>query len=425
MKTDGGLTSKVHVAGHAIARRLPAFRQWVRKHYYATQGRRYARIADSIATDASVVFFESYGGRSYACSPRAIYQAMRADPRFADATYVWSFKEGFAPADEPELEGAAFVQRGTQDYYEALAVAGTIVLNTRLPEYVTPKPDQTYVQCWHGTPLKRLGYDVEVETTNVMNTAAELAERFGWDARKWTYLVSPSAYTSLHLCDAFGVPQQRRADVVLEVGYPRNDELVRLRDDASMRAAACAQLGVAEGKKVLLYAPTWRDDQYTDGVGYSMKLMVDFERLREALGDKWVVLFRAHYYIANSFDFDGLGGFVIDVSKAGDINQLYLAADVLLTDYSSVMFDYANLHRPILLYCPDVDEYASATRGFYFDIHEVPGPLCRTMEELCDALGSIGSYEADYGQEYRGFVERFCPLDDGCAAQRVVDAVAG
>ena len=425
MKTDGGLTSKVHVAGHAIMRRLPALRQQVRKVYYAMQQKRYERIANGIATDASVVFFEAYGGRNYACSPRAIYEAMLDDPRFADCTFVWSFKEGFAPANEPKLAHVATVQRGTQGYYEALGLAGTLVLNTRLPEYVAPKPDQTYVQCWHGTPLKRLGYDVEVETTNVMNTSAELAARFGWDAAKWTYLLSPSPFTSQHLADAFGLPQERRASTVLEVGYPRNDELVRLRDDAVARGAAREALGVPEGKKAMLYAPTWRDDQYTDGLGYSMELMVDFGSLKEALGDEWVVLFRAHYYIANSFDFDALGGFVVDVSKAGDINQLYLAADCLLTDYSSVMFDYANLRRPIVLFAPDVDAYATATRGFYFDIHEVPGPLCRSTDELAGALGAFDSYEEDYSAEYDAFVQRFCPIDDGQAAQRVLDVLAG
>ena len=428
MKTDGGITSQVHVAGHTLMRHFPALRQWTRRYYYRLEQWRYQRIANSIATDSSVIFFESYLGRNYACSPRAIYEAMLADPRFADCTFVWSFKEGYFPdvsdADSP-LAQAALVQRGTQAYYEALAVAGTMVLNARLPEYVVPKPDQVFVQCWHGTPLKRLGYDVQVETTNVMNTTAELAARFGLDAQKWTYLLSPSPYTSLHLADAFGVSKERRANVVLEVGYPRNDELVLKRDDEAARDAARVALGVPAGKKVMLYAPTWRDDHYTDGLGYSMDVLVDFNELQGKLGSDWVVLFRAHYYIANSFDFAALDGFVIDVSKAGDINQLYLASDVLVTDYSSVMFDYANLHRPIVLSCPDIDEYAGATRGFYFDINQVPGPLCLTTDELAGALQKLDTYQEDYGAEYDAFCEQFCPLDDGHASERVLDVLAG
>ena len=406
--------------GHAVVRRLPAFRLWVRHRYWGLQRQRYDRIARQIDVDKSVFFFEAYGGRGYACSPRAIYEHMCSDDRFADATFVWSFKEGCAPKDEPLLDRAALVQRGSPDYYEALALSGTIVLNTRLPEYVWPKPGQTYVQCWHGTPLKRLGYDVQVETSNVMNTTSELAERFGMDAQKWTYLLSPSPYTSEHLCDAFGLPGERRAQTVLEVGYPRNDVLVANRSNVNLRDALREKLGVPEGKRALLYAPTWRDDQYTDGVGYSFDLMVDFDELRSALGSEWVVLFRPHYYIANSFDFGAQEGFVIDVSKVGDVNDLYLAADALLTDYSSTMFDFANLRRPLLLYCPDLQEYMTTTRGFYFDIHEVPGPLCSTMSDLLQALCNLGDYWETYGASYDSFVERFCSLEDGHAAERVV-----
>lgn len=423
MKTDGGLTSKAHMLGHALMRRMPQVRQMARRGYWNVQSRRYDSIARSIATDRSVVFFEAFGGRNYTCSPRAIYECMIADERFNDFTFVWSFKEGCVPEGADKLARAALVQRGSKDYYEALAVSGTIIVNNRLPEYVFPKLDQTYVQCWHGTPLKRLGYDVQVETTNAMNTTSELAERFGMDMRKWTYLLSPSAYTTEHLSDAFGLPPERRAAVVLELGYPRNDVLALRRGDAEAQAAIRERLGIAPEKKVLLYAPTWRDDQYVDGVGYSFEMMVDFDELKRQLGEEWVVLFRAHYYIANSFDFSSYGGFVVDVSRESDINELYLASDVLLTDYSSTMFDYANLHRPIMLYCPDLNEYATATRGFYFDINEVPGPLCATVEELAGALAGLDGYWQRYGQDYERFQERFCPNDDGNASARVVDAL--
>ena len=146
--------------------------------------------------------------------------------------------------------------------------------------------------------------------------------------------------------------------------------------------------------------------------------------MRQQLGDEWVVLFRPHYYIANQFDFSAYEGFVIDVSKVDDVNDLYLASDVLLTDYSSVMFDYANLRRPIVLFVPDRERYADAIRGFYFDLEEVPGPLCSTTDEVVEELTHVEGHRTKYEQAYAAFVEKFCPLDDGCACARVLERLA-
>lgn len=398
--------------------------------------RGYDRMAQGAGVDRRLVFFEAYGGRSFACSPKALYLALLKDPRFTEYRFVWSFKDGKLPdasgfggrlsLDSLSSQDAArtsFVARGSEGYFAALAQAGAIVVNTRLPEYVTPKPSQVYVQCWHGTPLKRLGYDVASEAGGALNTASELAYRFGLDARKWTYLLSPSPYASEHLADAFGLEASRRAGVVLEEGYPRNDFLVRVRHDASLCAAARARLGVPEGRKALLYAPTWRDDSYSSGVGYTFDCLLDLRRMRELLSDEWVVLFRAHYYIANKFDFAELDGFVVDVSPVDDVNLAYAAADALVTDYSSVMFDFAILRRPIILHAPDRLHYERAVRGFYFPLSEVPGPVYDETDEVAFELKTLDLYEARYGKSYEAFVDKFAPLDDGRASERVVERI--
>ncbi|WP_158295175.1 CDP-glycerol glycerophosphotransferase family protein [Eggerthella lenta] len=392
--------------------------------YWSMQRRKYEALAASIATNSRSVLFEAYGGRSYACSPKALYKEMLADDRFSECEFVWAFREGWVPFDEPDLERAVIVKRGSDSYFKALARAGIIVMNNRLPEYVVPKDDQVYVQCWHGTPLKRLGYDVKIEMESALNTTAELAERFGMDARKWTYLLSPSPYASKHLADAFGLSLDRRAGVVVEEGYPRNDALVRARDDRAVCGELRRSLGVPEGKRALLYAPTWRDDSYEDGVGYTFDYLLDFGLMKKRLGDEWVVLFRPHYYVANQFDFSAYEGFVIDVSKVDDVNDLYLASDLLMTDYSSVMFDYANLRRPIILFAPDRDRYADAIRGFYFSLEEVPGPLCMTTDEVVEKVTHVEEHGLQYEQAYTAFVEKFCPLDDGFASARVLERLA-
>ena len=433
MKTVGHLRRAVRSAGLGVLRYMPRTRLLVRKRYWGHEARRYDALASGVAVDEKLVFFESFGGRSFSCSPRAIYLEMLKQERFADYRFVWSFKGKERTEEEAAAEPllandrTVVIQRGSEEYFKALASAKVLVLNTRLPEYVTPKPDQVFVQCWHGTPLKRLGYDVEIETTNALNTTQELADRFGLDARKWTYLLSPSPYTSKHLADAFGLPEERRADVILEEGYPRNDEIARALADTSgaRQAELRAALGVPEGKRVLLYAPTWRDDSYQAGVGYTFDYLIDFDLLRRELGEEWVVLFRPHYYIANHFDFSAYEGFVIDVSEWPNINELYIAADALVTDYSSVMFDYAILRRPIALFVPDYEKYANDIRGFYFDLSEIPGPHCKETAELVTALKDLDGYWARYRNAYDAYVERFCPKDDGHAAERVIDRVWG
>lgn len=426
----GSVYKKFRTPILGVLRHLPGVRQRSRAMYYRKRGESYDAMAQAIPTNSKAVLFQCFGGRQFGCSPRAIYERMLEDPRFDDFNLIWAVKESELEkfADEPLLQRAQFVKVGTDEYLETCARAKYWIFNTRVAEYITPKADQVYVQCWHGTPLKRLGYDVTIETQNALNTTDELAERFGMDSKKWNYLLSPSAYTSKHLADAFGLEEERRPSVVLEEGYPRNDRIVRVCEDpqalSAFTAAFREELGIPADKKILLYAPTWRDDSYESGKGYVMEdTLLDFPALQAALGDEWVVLFRAHYYIANHFDFSAYEGFVYDVSKQADINDLYIVADALLTDYSSVFFDYANTERPIMFFWPDYQHYANDIRGFYFDLDELPGPHCLTNDDVIAAVQDLPNYDEKYGEGYAAFREKFCPKDDGHAAERVIQKV--
>lgn len=428
MQTNSRFWKTVKTAGRAACKRIPLVRK-LREVYWSGQQSRFASLSEKTATNSRMVVFEAFGGRKYACSPRAIYEAMCVDSRFADWTFVWSFQEDAMDQARgvPQLQRAKLVVRESDEYFNAFAAAKYWIQNNRVYEYMYPRPDQVYVQCWHGTPLKRLGYDVpETTSGGALNTARELADRFNRDALKWSYLVSPSAFTSRHLADAFGLPQERRSSVVLEVGYPRNDAIVNTvtADDAPARLAALrSAYGIPQGKKALLFAPTWRDDQFTEGVGYTMDSLMDFDALQRIIGDEWVVLLRTHYYIANKFDLSAWEGFVFNVSDVDDINDLYCIADALCTDYSSVFFDYANTARPLYFYWPDRRHYEQDLHGFYLDPDTLPGPKCETAEELGSQLVGFDGWCERYGEGYRAFREEFCGKDDGRAAQRVIEAV--
>jgi CDP-glycerol glycerophosphotransferase len=207
---------------------------------------------------------------------------------------------------------------------------------------------------------------------------------------------------------------------MLETGYPRDDVLAGAGREARTKELR-RRLGIPDGKRTVLYAPTYRDHVYDQHGRYRLDLQLDLERLRTAVGEDTVILFRKHHYIVDPVPTDP-HGFIRDVSRYPDGTELMLAADVLVTDYSSMMFDYANTGRPMLFFTYDLDAYADEIRGFYVDFTEiVPGPLLRTTDDLAGALGDIEGVQASFAERYGEFTRRFCELDDGQAAARVVD----
>lgn len=418
---------------YAVMRRCPPLRRALRKAVWKTRSKRYDKLAASIETNPKCAVFESFKGRSYSCSPRAVFETMQADPRFADYRFYWAFldKEIERYRYLEELyPNVTLVANLSGEYYRAYAEAKYWIVNSRSAEQLRPKPDQVYVQCWHGTPLKRLGLDVVDGTTNAMNSTQEVANRYMIESSKWTYLLSPSRYTSDCLASAFGLDGKWAADNILEVGYPRNDSIVNIcRSEerlAALKERMADELGFDSSKKLLLYAPTFRDSDFKASVGYVQDVMIDFDLLKERLGKEWVVLFRPHYFVANSFDFSKYEGFVVNAANVADINELYCIADVLMTDYSSVFFDYACTGRPMVFFMPDLAEYQGHVRGFYLDpIKDLPGPHCETSAEVVDALEDIDGYFERYGEAYEAFKRRFCPQEDGRAAKRLVERLFG
>ena len=183
------------------------------------------------------------------------------------------------------------------------------------------------------------------------------------------------------------------------------------------------ELSIPKNKKVILYAPTWRDDQHTSGVGYTYKTEADFSYLKDKLEEEYIILFRAHYFVANSFDFSKYANFVYDVSKVDDINDLYIISDVLITDYSSVFFDYANLKRPLIFFMYDLEYYEKDLRGFYIDLDELPGDIVKEEKDIVNILKNIEKYNQKHSTKYSKFNKKYNYLEDGKASSRVIERV--
>jgi len=355
------------------------------------------------------VVFESYFGTQYSCSPRAVYEEMRR--RDLDLDFVWVSEGGLLRPPGP----ARTVLVGSREHYEALATSRYIVSNCGIQYWYVKREGQTYVQTWHGSPLKRIGFDIEAPT---MERGRRRMEILGADALNWDLLVSQSAFTTPILRRAL-----RYDGEVGEFGYPRNDELHRGGPEAvaRRRARARERLGIPPGKRVVLYAPTWRDDQNPTRGVYGFDIPLDLGAARDALGEDYVLLLRMHHLITSAARITDTP-FLRDVSAHPDINELFLASDVLVTDYSSAMFDFAGTGRPILLFTPDLERYRDTTRGLSFDFPAyAPGPLLGTSDELIAALGDLDGVAARYADAHARFRATFSALDDGNAAARVVD----
>lgn len=379
----------------------------------------YMKFYKKYDVDEKLCVFEAFNGRKYGDSPKAVYLEMLNNEKYRDFRFVWALKNVDGYDSLKSNERTQIVKYNSDEYKKVYASAKYWFTPSRLPDYIIPKDEQVYVQFWHGTPLKRLGYDIEVKGKNALNTIKEWSRKYEYDASRYSYMVSPSAFTTDKYISAFNLKKLNKDKCILETGYPRNDALYTYSEEDIRKIKDT--YSIPKDKKIILYAPTWRDNQHQAGLGYTYKAEVDFDKLRQELGDDFIILFRAHYLVANSFDFNKYEGFVYNVSDVDDINELYIISDLLITDYSSVFFDYANLRRTIIFYMYDYDEYADEIRGFYIDMDELPGKITKNEDELLAAIHE--AQENDFIGNYDEFNDKFNYLDDAGSAGRVVEKV--
>jgi len=403
-----------------IAKKNLIFRKIARNTLNTYRYVRYKTRGVGKKTNNKMILFSSFNGKSYADSPKAIYKYMKDDERFKDYIFIWAAQDPDKYEALKNEKNTILVKQGSKKYEEYFSTAKYWFCNHRVLDHIKPKKDQIYVQCWHGTPLKKLGYDL-TNGNNALNTTNEMKFKYKSDAKKFKYMLSPSKFATEKFISAFNLKDLNKEDCIIEEGYPRNDFLFNYTDEDLENIKE--KLGIDNiNKKIILYAPTWRDDQHKSGIGYTYEQKLDFDKLKEKIGNEYIILFRAHYFVANKFNFEKYKGFVYDVSGYDDINELYIISDILITDYSSVFFDYANLKRPIIYYMYDFDEYKNDLRGFYIDIDDLPGKIVMKEDDLVDQVLNIEK-EFKYDDKYKRFNEKYNYLDDGNASKRVVNKI--
>lgn len=383
-----------------IQQKKDSIKQYIYNNHYLT----HTKVEDDI------ILFECMLGRNYSGNPKGIYEEMVRQGLDKKYRIFWVFEE----PDQMQIIGnAKKLKRNRLEHLKYLCKAKVWVFDTRQPGFVVKRPETTYIQTWHGTPLKKLGLDMD-DVQMAGNKGIESYKANFWaNSRRWDYLIAQNKYSSDIFKNCFDFKKN-----MLDIGYPRNDTLIHNNNKEYIDKLK-EKHGIPKDKKVVLYAPTWRDNQSMGKGKYIFNPFLNFDVLKRNVEEDYVFILKYHYLIASELDWSRMEGFIYDIKE--DIQELYLMADILMTDYSSVMFDYSILKRPMIFYTYDLDEYCD-NRGFYFDfLEEAPGPFVRNTDELISVLKEHDF--AQYKDKYNAFNEKYNSWDDGKASEKVVEII--
>lgn len=345
---------------------------WIQYLYRIVFSKLLQFVGIFVSTNEKLVLISSYGGRKYADSPKVLYEAMKINPRYANYEYVWAFENPAAYA----TVNIKTVRIDTWKYFLTALQAKIWITNVNIERGLKFKKEKTiYVNTWHGTGPKKGGNAV--------------AGRKDYDFSSVDILCVDGTYMHDVMIKYFGATEQG----LLYSGRPREDALFRFKksDAAHIRNS----LGISINKKIILYMPTWREYEARE---------LNSSLWQSILGDEYVVLLRTHHFARNA-ELVGEGDFFIDVTKYGDVNELYFVADILVSDYSSAFFDYGLLGKPMFCYAYDYDRYVREY-GLFMNLEaEFPRGIKRTEKELLSAIKTL-DYEI-YAQECRDYCNRY------------------
>lgn len=287
------------------------------------------------------------------------------------------------------------------------------ILGNKQPlAFMDPKTEKHHIcaDLARNSP-KKLANDMD-EVHMPGTTTEQYKRNFLKEASKWDYLISPNAYSTEIFRSAFQFKK-----TFIESGYPRNDFLHKKNRNEEMLKIK-ERLGINKDKKIILYAPTWRDNSFYAKGKYKFNMVLDLESLKNQLCNEYILILRMHYLVSENINLTEYKEFAYDFSDHNDIRELYLISDILITDYSSVFFDFAGLKRPILFYVPDIEFYRDNLRGFYYDFEKcAPGPLLKTTEKVIEAIHKTKNYKQD--ENITSFYDQFCYLEKGDSSKKL------
>lgn len=366
-----------------------------------------------IPVDKKMIIFQSSNGRNYTGNPRYVYEEMVRQGLDQEYECIWFFFDTNikVPGRCKKIRNNYF------SYFWYLMRAGIWLFDSRQLSYMRKKKSVTYIQTWHGTPLKKLALDMDRMDMGGSTDIENYHQQFRKTCRDWDYLVSQNKFSTEIFKSCFAFNDRP----ILQIGYPRNDVLINDNYPDKIREYK-EKLGLPLDKKVILYAPTWRDNEYSEKGKYKFASKLDFDKVRKELADDYVFIVKYHYLVSDQIDWTPYKGFVYTFDETKDIAWLYLVSDMLITDYSSVMFDYSLLERPMLFFAYDLEDYKENLRGFYFDfVNDIPGPISKDTDQL---IRDIKEYNTNnWKEKYKIYHDKFNSIDDGHASQKIIDVI--
>lgn len=393
---------------------------WVHPSLKKHLARTYATKYEQAAIDPNLVVYETRDGQNIVDSPLAMFEYLTQTPEYAHFKHIWVVD---GAEDQTEIKQsipaalrdcATFVQRDTDAYVEALLTAKYVINNSTYQYFVSKRPGQIFIDTWHGTPLKHMGFDGNFPADDAKNVLRSLLMT--------DYLFSPNRHTT----DIFRRGYKLDGifpGTIVEGGYPRIDQTLNTPREDVINELIVQGLNVDPKKQTILYTPTWRGQNVHQATDDIEQIVHETQELVARFGDTYNVLVKVHPYAFDGIRHDARVQKQL-VSNYADPNVLLAAVDVLVTDYSSIFFDFIVTNKPIIFYAWDKDLY-DAQRGMYFDQAELPGPTAETMNELCDLIAALPASCAPYRPQYEAMKAKIVPYDDGQVTKRYVDYIFG
>lgn len=377
----------------------------------------YIDYCESLEVDSNIILYESFWGRGLTDSPFALFKALFNDDRFAGATHVWVVddleRRDYKAEQYKNEKNVVFVERLSDEYLKYIATAGLLINNVTFPHMFIKRPGQKYINTWHGTPLKKMGYSMAGGSYGSRHVVRNFLHA--------DYCVAPNdILENMYLSDykMDGIMPGK----LIKEGYPRIDLLFNTDREALLSELEYYGVDIDRDKQIVLYAPTWKQTDRQDVVVDIDELITFKETLEEHIDtDRYQVLVKPHQKLYEKVkDDEKYKGKL--VPAAVDANELLSAVDILVSDYSSIFYDYMAIDRPILFYITDLEEY-STSRGLSMGVDSLPGPVSDKAEDIAEYICNIDKVADQYRQRYDAVKKQICPYDDGHSSERIVGCV--
>ncbi len=371
----------------------------------------------SLPIEEKAVFYDAFSGLGVLDSPRTLFKAMLKREEFSDFTHIWTVNdESVSKLNLDEfrhLPNVKFVKRNSEDYLKGLATSKYLICNSSVPQYFARRPEQIYLNTWHGVPSKVMGYERPGQRVNA-------TQNIEHNFLNTTHMIAANHFTGERMFKKAYMMDGIYEGKLLDEPLPRTDT-VRTTDREYI-VERLAEAGIKTDKKIIIYAPTWKGALY-NALDYDLTELKDaVKTLRSNINtDEYEVFLRVHYFIYRAILMDEEMS-KICIPFTIDTNELLSVADILISDYSSIFFDFLGTGKPILFYVPDIAEY-SENRGLYIPMEEMPGPVSENLEDIAGYINNIEEIKKEYRLKYEAMYEWCCAKEDGRVADRVLDAV--